>query len=140
MESGIGIGTGPANIPEISPASNMPPSRSEITDDSESAMEAATGAAKAAHAPIVSSTQSALVSTRASPAGGFMAQAVSSHRLASLSARRASCPSSALTVACASPPLTLVSATDLASLTLIGPSSMVRCMSPMVLSPPAESA
>ena len=140
MPSGIGIGTGPANMPAISPSPNAPPRRSEITEAKASFIDSATGAANFAHWSMVPSTQPARVSTSGSPGAGLNSQAVSSHRFASLIARRADSPSTADTLDAEPEVLACCKAIDLASLTLIGPSSTVRCISPIVLSPPALNA
>lgn len=139
MPSGIGMGTGPAYMPVISP-SNVSPRRSEMTALSASFIEAATGAANCAHASIVPSTHPARVSGSASPAGGLNAVAMSSHRLASLIARRMVAPSSAVTEDSLPDELTRCNAIDLASLTLIGPSLIVCCISPNEFIPPPMKA
>jgi hypothetical protein len=139
MPSGIGMGTGPAYMPVISP-SNASPRRSEMTALSASFIEAATGAANCAHASIVPSTHPARVSGSASPAGGLNAVAMSSHRLASLIARRMVAPSSAVTEDSLPDELTRCNAIDLASLTLIGPSLIVCCISPNEFIPPPMKA
>ena len=140
IPSGIGIGTGPANMPAISPSPNAPPRRSEITEAKASFIDSATGAANFAHWSMVPSTQPARVSTSGSPGAGLNSQAVSSHRFASLMARRAISPYSALTLVSDPSPLACCNANDFANLTLIGPSSVMCWMSPKVLSPPAVNA
>ena len=89
IPSGTGIGTGPANMPATSPSAKASPNRSEITEANASFIDCATGALKAAQASSVPSTQPARVSNAVSPATGSNAQVVSSHRFASLTARRA---------------------------------------------------
>lgn len=59
MPSGTGIGTGPANMPAISPLNELP-RRSEITEASASFIDCATGPANFAHDSSVSSTQPAV--------------------------------------------------------------------------------
>ena len=139
MPSGTGIGTGPANMPAISPLNELP-RRSEITEASASFIDCATGPANFAHDSSVSSTQPARVSICVSPDVGSNVQAVSSHRLASLSARRAMSADCALTVPCEPSAFAFCNAMDLASFTLIGPDSTVCFMSPNVFSPPAVNA
>ncbi len=136
MLSGIGIGTGPANMPVISPCMASP-RRSEITDVSASFMDRATGAAKLAHESMVPSTQLSRVNASASPAGGLNSQAVSSHKFTSLMMRRICAPSVADTLVSLPDALACCNASDLASAILMGPWSTAFCMPVNELRPPA---
>ena len=140
IPSGIGIGTGPANMPATSPSPKASPSRSDITEATASFIDWATGAANSAHASSVPSTQPERVSSCTSPGTGSNRQTVSSHRFASLTALRASWPCSAFTVRSLPSPFACCNAMEVASLTLMGPSCTVRCISSMVFSPPAVNA
>ena len=130
---------GPAYTPAISPP-NVSPNRSETTEASASFIAEATGAANVAHELSVPLTQSARVSTSGSPGAGSKAHALSSHRFASLAARRTLAASCALTVCQDSSSLARSSAMVLASFTLIGPRSTACCISISELRPPSVKA
>ncbi len=141
MLSGIGICTGPAKMPDTSgwmPSSS--PKRDDRIEASASFIDCATGEANCAQESSVPFTQSVRVSTFVSPSAGLNSQAVSSHRFASLIARRAISPYSALTLLSEPLPLACCNASDFASLTLMGPSCAMRSISPMVFRPPAVNA
>ena len=140
ISSGIGICTGPAKMPEISVWNSESPKRCDKIEARASLIDSAIGDANCAQESMHPSTQPARVSTCVSPCAGLNSQAVSSHRFASLMARRAISPYSALTLVSDPSPLACCNANDFASLTLIGPSSVMCWMSPKVLSPPAVNA
>ena len=119
--SGRGMGTGPANMPEISPSGN-PPSRSLSTEVRALLTACATGDANWIQESMLPSIQPERVRASAWPGAGSKAQTESNQRLASLMILATRSPSSAVTVVSDWSAAARPKAMDFARLTLMGPS------------------
>lgn len=133
------MGTGPANIPEISPWSK-PWKRWFMTEVRASLTAWATGEANWTQASMLPSIHPARVKASVWPGAGSKEQTVSSQRLASLMTRATRSLSSAVTAVSDWSALVRPRAMFLASTRLMGPRSAWACMSAGVFSPPAVKA